>query len=178
MSVNDTAGLAGSTAATVAAVSVKLPPFWPSDPEIWFAQAEAQFSMRSITMQRIKYDQVVTSLPPEHATEVSDLILSVPDHSKTGTHSSHVSPRAAPTSATLPLDRARGLYSLLLSCWLSGRQTLVSLWSVGVSVEGGERGGGQGMVSISVGGVERLEGVQMGGGSSVEGEGERVDRET
>ena len=34
---------------TLAAVSIKLPPFWPTDPTVWFLQIEAQFNTRSTT---------------------------------------------------------------------------------------------------------------------------------
>ena len=69
----------GPTPATLASVSVKLPPFWPSDPEIWFAQVEATFTTRRITTEKTRFDYVIASLSPEVATEIRDLVLKPPE---------------------------------------------------------------------------------------------------
>ena len=61
---------------TVGAIQIKLSPFWPKDPALWFAQIEAQFTTRGITASRIKFDYMVWSLSPTFAIEVRDLLLS------------------------------------------------------------------------------------------------------
>ena len=64
---------------TVAATSIKLPPFWPADPHNWLVKIEAHFATRKISVQNTMYEYVVASLTPEFATKVRDLILIIPE---------------------------------------------------------------------------------------------------
>ena len=60
------------------AVSLKLLTFWISQPEVWFAQAEAQFSLRGITADDTKYFYVLAALDQQTATRLLDLISRPP----------------------------------------------------------------------------------------------------
>jgi len=61
-------------------VAVRLPPFWPDRPAIWFAQAEAQFELPAITRQRMKFNCVVSQLNQQQAAEVENIIFSPMEH--------------------------------------------------------------------------------------------------
>lgn len=63
---------------SVSTVNIKLPPFWTSDPELWFIQVESQFAARRITADLTKYHHVVSSLPPATACEIRDLLFAPP----------------------------------------------------------------------------------------------------
>ena len=67
--------------AKVSAVSVKLPPFWPDKAALWFAQAESQFHLRNITVDKTKFAHVMTMLDSSTAEYVMDIIRNPPEDS-------------------------------------------------------------------------------------------------
>ena len=64
------------------AVSLKLPTFWPSQPHVWFAQAEAQFTLRGIVADDTKYFHVVSVLDNSTAVRLQDFFKKPPDEGK------------------------------------------------------------------------------------------------
>ena len=59
-------------------VSMKLPTFWPDAAEVWFAQADAQFAIRNITISKTKFYHALAVLPQEVASQILDLIRAPP----------------------------------------------------------------------------------------------------
>lgn len=68
----------GQPEALLGAVGLKLPPFWKHDPELWFVQAEAQFATRNITVENTKYAHVISTLSPEVAQDIRDILVAPP----------------------------------------------------------------------------------------------------
>jgi hypothetical protein len=60
--------------AAMSAVSVKLPPFWVENAEVWFLQAEAQFAIAGISNERTAFYHVLTALPQHVIVSVIDVV--------------------------------------------------------------------------------------------------------
>ena len=61
------------------AVALKLPTFWPAQPQVWFLQAEAQFQLRNITSDSTQFYHVVAALDQDTAGRVVDLLSNPPE---------------------------------------------------------------------------------------------------
>lgn len=60
-------------------VAIKMPPFWKTDPSIWFAQVEAQFDLSGITNETTKYNHIVSAVDTDILSQVSDIIQKPPE---------------------------------------------------------------------------------------------------
>lgn len=59
-------------------VGVKLPPFWPDEPAVWFAQVEGHFLLSRISDDKTKFYYIVSQLEHRYAAEVKDIIIAPP----------------------------------------------------------------------------------------------------
>ncbi|KAL0810116.1 hypothetical protein ABMA28_015326 [Loxostege sticticalis] len=59
-------------------VGARVPPFWPEEPEIWFAQVEGQFAISGITSDITKFNYVIGQLDNQYSREVKDIIINPP----------------------------------------------------------------------------------------------------
>ncbi|KAK4881012.1 hypothetical protein RN001_004331 [Aquatica leii] len=59
-------------------VHMKIPPFWASDSEMWFAQVESHFRISGISSDETKYGYITSSLKTKYACEVRDILTKPP----------------------------------------------------------------------------------------------------
>ncbi|XP_062532857.1 uncharacterized protein LOC134201636 [Bombyx mori] len=57
---------------------IRIPPFWPEKPEIWFAQVEGQFAIMRVTDETAKFYHILASLDRQYAAEVEDVLTGPP----------------------------------------------------------------------------------------------------
>lgn len=62
--------------------SCRLPPFWKSNPELWFFQVEATFGINKIRSDDSKYNLVLSKLDQDSLQEVADIVKSPPNSGK------------------------------------------------------------------------------------------------
>ncbi|XP_050555622.1 uncharacterized protein LOC126911620 [Spodoptera frugiperda] len=68
----------GALAAENFRVGVRVPPFNPEKPGLWFHQMEAQFVLANIKVDETKFFYIIGHLDPQYADEVEDIIANPP----------------------------------------------------------------------------------------------------
>jgi len=63
-------------------IAVKAPPFWPEEPELWFAQIEGQFTLGGITQDATKYTYVLSQLEAKCARKIKNVAANPPESNK------------------------------------------------------------------------------------------------
>ncbi|XP_071579210.1 uncharacterized protein [Temnothorax nylanderi] len=66
-------------------VGLRMPPFWPEEPELWFAQLESQFIICGITQDTTRYAYALSQIDTRFAKEIKDVVTSPPAEDKYGT---------------------------------------------------------------------------------------------
>lgn len=68
--------------AQISKISVRLPPFWPEKPALWFCQLEAQFTLFGISRDATKFWYVVSQLDNKYVQEIEDIVINPPKENK------------------------------------------------------------------------------------------------
>lgn len=63
-------------------VQIRIPPFWPEKPAIWFAQVEGQFAIMRITDDATKFYHILATLDRQYAAEVEDILTGPADYKR------------------------------------------------------------------------------------------------
>lgn len=63
-------------------INLRVLPFSPEEPEIWFALLEGQFESNSITNDLVKFTNVINNLDIQHSKAVKDIILNPPANNR------------------------------------------------------------------------------------------------
>ncbi|XP_068994238.1 uncharacterized protein [Neodiprion pinetum] len=63
---------------TPSSVRLRVPPFCPERPALWFAQQEAQFRTQGIVTEIGRYYHTISNTPTRYAAEVENLIVTPP----------------------------------------------------------------------------------------------------
>lgn len=71
-----------NTPAHIDRVTVKLPPFWTSNPRLWFHSIEAQFKIAGIIDDQTKFYYVVGALDERYLKIIGDILEHPPDKNK------------------------------------------------------------------------------------------------
>lgn len=82
MSTDDQSDVSSSN---IARVTIRPPPFWKVNPNLWFAQLEAQFNIAGITADSTKFYHVLSAMESDILNTVSDIVLHPPAVDKYGT---------------------------------------------------------------------------------------------
>jgi hypothetical protein len=78
-------------------VAMRFPPFWAERTAVWFAQAEAQYTLVDINSESIKFCHVISQLDHRYATAVENIITSPPERDPYTTLRTELVRRLAPS---------------------------------------------------------------------------------
>lgn len=74
----ETSSGSGDNKAEVLKVSVRIPPFWKTNPSLWFSQLESQFYTSGVRDDKTKFHTVVAAIESNVLSQVSDVVLTPP----------------------------------------------------------------------------------------------------